>query len=206
MTGDYHMYKPNCKLADLGKEYKIIKNLVLPNKYTKTTQLDHIIISIYGIFVVELRNYKGHISGEFNDKIWIQKTHKIQKEFKNPLHKNYKHIKAVEEYTGIDIKKIFSIVFFSGDSVFDNKMPKNVIDKNLVSYIKSFRKSILSDDDVRNAYNALKRNEVLFSKDNSNVKEFCPKCGAELLMRKSRLGLEFLGCSTFPKCKYTRKL
>ncbi len=33
--------------------------------------------------------------------------------------------------------------------------------------------------------------------------ENCPKCGAELLLRKGRYG-EFIACSNFPKCKYTK--
>ncbi|MDM5272413.1 type I DNA topoisomerase [Sulfurovum sp. zt1-1] len=33
--------------------------------------------------------------------------------------------------------------------------------------------------------------------------EMCPKCGAELLLRKGRYG-EFVACSNFPKCKYTK--
>src|SRR4030042_1547329 len=31
----------------------------------------------------------------------------------------------------------------------------------------------------------------------------CPKCGKELLLRRGRLG-EFLGCSGYPKCKFTQ--
>ena len=33
--------------------------------------------------------------------------------------------------------------------------------------------------------------------------ESCPKCEAELLLRKGRYG-EFIACSNFPKCKYTK--
>jgi DNA topoisomerase-1 len=31
----------------------------------------------------------------------------------------------------------------------------------------------------------------------------CPKCGAPLIFRNSKkTGIQFIGCSTFPKCKY----
>jgi DNA topoisomerase I len=33
--------------------------------------------------------------------------------------------------------------------------------------------------------------------------QICPKCGKELLLRRGRLG-EFLGCSGYPKCKFTQ--
>lgn len=35
--------------------------------------------------------------------------------------------------------------------------------------------------------------------------ELCPECGSELLLRKGRFG-EFVACSNFPKCKYTKNL
>jgi len=35
--------------------------------------------------------------------------------------------------------------------------------------------------------------------------EKCPECGEELLRRKGRYG-EFIACSGFPKCKYTRNV
>ncbi len=33
--------------------------------------------------------------------------------------------------------------------------------------------------------------------------EFCPKCGSELVMRKGKFG-EFIACSAYPKCKYSK--
>ena len=35
--------------------------------------------------------------------------------------------------------------------------------------------------------------------------EMCPKCGSELVKRKGRFG-EFIACSGFPKCKYTKNM
>ena len=35
--------------------------------------------------------------------------------------------------------------------------------------------------------------------------ENCPECGSELVKRKGRFG-EFISCSAFPKCKYTKNL
>lgn len=38
--------------------YKVINNVVLKSG-NKTSQIDHIVISDYGIFVIETKNYKG---------------------------------------------------------------------------------------------------------------------------------------------------
>lgn len=32
----------------------------------------------------------------------------------------------------------------------------------------------------------------------------CPKCGGELIMREGKYGT-FIGCSNYPKCRYTQK-
>ncbi len=33
----------------------------------------------------------------------------------------------------------------------------------------------------------------------------CPKCNSKLIKRNGRYG-QFIGCETFPKCRYTRNL
>ena len=37
------------------------------------------------------------------------------------------------------------------------------------------------------------------------IGEKCPECGSELVLRKGRYG-EFIACSNFPKCKYSRNV
>jgi DNA topoisomerase-1 len=47
-----------------------------------------------------------------------------------------------------------------------------------------------------------KINEKIASiKTNGGV---CPKCGGKLIMREGKYG-NFIGCSNFPKCRYTQK-
>jgi DNA topoisomerase-1 len=41
--------------------------------------------------------------------------------------------------------------------------------------------------------------------EQQKVEKECPKCGNPLVIRKSIYG-EFLGCSTFPKCRHTEKI
>lgn len=43
--------------------YVVDNNLILLNKFGKATQIDHIFISICGIFVIETKNLKGTIVG-----------------------------------------------------------------------------------------------------------------------------------------------
>ena len=57
------------KLDWLSKEYIILNDIMLPTQYG-TTQIDHIVISPYGIFVIETKNYKGWIFGHENSEEW----------------------------------------------------------------------------------------------------------------------------------------
>ena len=57
----------------LDKEkYQLIKNVTLPTE-DGSTQIDHIIVSEFGVFVVETKNMKGWIFGGPNQKTWTQK-------------------------------------------------------------------------------------------------------------------------------------
>jgi len=78
--------------------YKILNDLLLPSSGNlNATQLDHVIISNYGIFCIETKSYKGWIFGNANDKYWTQVIYKHKERFYNPLRQNYAHTKAVEE-------------------------------------------------------------------------------------------------------------
>lgn len=57
----------------LDKEVYIpIKNITLQLSDSSTTQIDHILVSKYGIFVIETKNMKGWIFGGEQQKQWTQ--------------------------------------------------------------------------------------------------------------------------------------
>ena len=62
-------------LKDLDKEkYKILHDIKIenPEALTKTSQIDHIIVSTYGIFCIETKGYKGKIYGKETSRQWCQ--------------------------------------------------------------------------------------------------------------------------------------
>lgn len=88
--------KVRIKLNKLNKKEYIVLNDIMINIEDRTHQIDHIVLSRYGIFVIEMKNYYGLIVGEdINDK-WIQYLGKNKSYFKNPLYQNYGHIKSLE--------------------------------------------------------------------------------------------------------------
>ncbi len=202
-------------------KYHLFKNVTIPT-YNGTTQIDHIIVSQYGIFVIETKNMKGWIFGDKNQKTWTQKIYKHTNKFQNPLHQNYKHVKTLESLLNINKNIIFSIITFVGDSTFKTEMPENVTYMGeFINFINSKKIKLLSEEEVHeiNTLISEKRlsqtikthvNHVQHVKDivrNKENKKLCPKCGNSLVKRISKrganIGSEFYGCSNYPKCRYT---
>ena len=185
-----------------------------------TTQIDHIIVSRYGVFVVETKNMKGWIFGNPDQKTWTQKIYKHSTNFQNPLHQNYKHLKSLESLLGLNDQQVHSLVVFVGDSTFKTEMPKNVTyGWGYVRYIKSKKQLVLSEAGVDVIVNKIgagmltpsfktNREHVKHVKNIVNEKKketTCPKCGSPMVLRETKngpnAGKQFWGCSKFPKCK-----
>ena len=209
-------------------DYHLIKNVTLPT-FTDgieqgTTQIDHIIVSKYGIFVVETKNMKGWIFGSANQKQWTQQIFKHKSKFQNPLHQNYKHIKTLEDtlFTGSNAKNdsIFSVIIFIGDSTFKTKMPDNVrFARGGIEYIKSKTEIVFNSNEVTNVIEQIEsgRFERSYKTNRQHVKHVrkiieeksdikaCSKCGAVMVLRKAtkgkNAGNEFWGYSSFSNCR-----
>lgn len=133
------------------KEYQVYSNVTLELLEDITTQIDHVIISKYGIFVIEAKNYSGWIYGSSKQKTWTQVLHNQKNIFQNPLRQNYKHIKflqallSIPDVMELDEKDFHSIIFFSEQSTFKTDMPPNVMQRGLVPYIKDIKEVKLND-------------------------------------------------------------
>jgi restriction system protein len=198
--------------------YKRFHNIVLETE-NGTTQIDHVILSKYGIFVIETKNYNGWIFGDEKQKTWTQSLYGEKYKFQNPVHQNYRHTKALSKFLNIDHNFIHSIVFFIGESKFQTKMPPNVMMTGLSKYIKNFDQVVFSDQDFFSLeQNFIKlqnkklsnREHVSSLKERYSSSEICPKCGSSLVKKSAKKGSfagnEFLGCSGYPKCKYIKPI
>ena len=154
-------------LKQLDKEsYTVIHDLYIPRPDGKgTTQLDHVVVSRFGIFVIETKNYDHWIFGSAKQKQWTQKIFKKSYKFQNPLHQNDLHLNALEKFLNIEKSNFHSIVFFIGSCTFKTEMPSNVMNKGLLSYIKSFQQELLSPDLVHSI------NKTLLQHDKSMAKK-----------------------------------
>lgn len=206
------------RLSD--KEYRVINNVMLKTE-RGTTQIDHVVISQYGIFVIETKNYKGWIMGGEHSDQWTQNIYGKKHSFRNPLKQNYGHIKALQTLLNLPSNIFISIVAFSPRASIKVSTNQNVIYfSQLKKKICSYKNIILDENElvyltetIRNAnidskenrrshiqgvrYNAEVQNEQI-----SNG--ICPKCGGILLERTGKYG-PFIGCSNYPRCRFTKQ-
>lgn len=101
-------------------DYRVVNNVLLPSLgNTSTTQIDHIVFSIYGIFVIETKSHQGWIFGSRSSKQWTQVLYRSKYRLNNPIHQNYAHIRAIEDILSskLKVKPISLIVFPSADKI-----------------------------------------------------------------------------------------
>lgn len=207
------------ELKKLPKNKYIVLNDIMIKDQNGTHQIDHIILSNYGIFVIEMKNYYGLIKGKEQDNKWCQYLGKFKNRFMNPIHQNYGHIKALSNMLKIDGKHFISMICFSNQAkvIVNCKTTVTQLDY-LINEIKKHNEIIL-DINIEEIKNSILSNNITNKKirkqhiknihSQLRIKEelanrmICPKCGGELVKKNGKYG-KFIGCSNFPKCKYTR--
>lgn len=215
-------------------DYRVLSDLILPLG-SSTTQIDHVVLSRFGIFVVETKNMSGWIFGSSEQRTWTQVLKGGKKRrFQNPLHQNYAHVKAVKAALNVDERAVFNLVVFVGDAEPKTAMPDSVAWSmhELGRIIGSRRQRLYSTtevqgferrlnqtvfeqtpsvkaDHLRNLEmrGELKTTRTVNSETSSQDEPACPRCGAPMAKRTNRkTGECFLGCTRFPKCRGTQAL
>jgi predicted RNA-binding Zn-ribbon protein involved in translation (DUF1610 family) len=188
------------------------------------TQIDHVFISRFGVFVVETKHVQGWIFGNENHRHWTQVIYGNKRQFSNPLRQNYKHVKAVEAALGLPESIIHSVVVFTSNTTFKTAMPPNIsLCRDFVGYIKSFSEVVLADEQVASLVSELSRKtlskshilrvqhvKLLRQRSSPDAHWRCPKCGNRMVIRTAgkgrKVGSQFWGCSGYPGCNYTRNI
>jgi restriction system protein len=138
----------SAKLVLDGGIYHLLSNVTFQLE-SGTTQIDHILVSKFGVFVIETKNYSGQIRGDQHQTMWSQKFKRTSHLFQNPLLQNYKHTRAVEHILAIAPGEIFPLVVFVGNNRFLSAMPDNVTTlSGYLRYIQSKDVVLFSPDQV----------------------------------------------------------
>ena len=145
--GELTVRKMANRFLDKGV-YHILNNITLPTE-DGSTQIDHVIISVYGVFVIETKNMKGWIFGNAREKYWTQTIFRYKNKFQNPLHQNFKHVRVLQDLLGLTQDQLHSVVVFIGNSTLKTEMPENVVKgQEFISLIKSKTKPVLPESEI----------------------------------------------------------
>ena len=127
--------------------FRLLRNVMLPTEDGATTQIDHIVVSQGGVFVIETKSYGNNgtknrpgscwIFGSAADREWTASYPRGRKfRFQNPIRQNFKHIATLSECLGIPKEYFKSVVAFAGMAKFKTEMPPDVMHfRDVLGYI-----------------------------------------------------------------------
>ena len=172
--GELHVHSI---LAQLPEEYTVLDDVVLKTN-SGTTQIDHVVVSRYGVFAIETKNYRGDIYGNDDRQQWTQVivtdvtymkkwyktyTYVTKNRFYNPVKQSVSHANAIKRTLGAwPNLKVVPIVVFAGSAVLKNVTTQHhvVYDDQLLATIRSYSYPCLSDADVAQVVNRLTQQNV----------------------------------------------
>lgn len=173
-------------LEQLPDEYKVLEDVILKKENNTTTQIDHLVVSKYGLFAIETKNYRGDIYGDDKRQEWLQiivtdvtysrkwwktYTYVTKNKFYNPVKQAYGHIYEIKkQLTDWSCLKIVPIVVFVGSADLKHVHTNNhvIYSDELLNTIYGYKTIYLSDCDVEHIINKLNRINVRDSVDNKS--------------------------------------
>lgn len=94
----------------------------------KSTQVDHIIVSPYGIFVIETKNHKGWVFGDIKSSVWTQVLNGENNwraygghdhyTFYNPVRQNEGHLNTLSNQIKIPINYMIGMIVFTNPEAY----------------------------------------------------------------------------------------
>jgi hypothetical protein len=208
-------------LRTLPKDYVVFNDVYLEIK-GKSTQIDHVVISRYGVFIIETKNYTGWIFGNDTSEYWTQTIYEDKYKLRNPLRQNYSHLKTLQSIFGIEERFYFPIVAFhdratlkcetNGNVMYFSELKDFILSKTipkLTDELVNRLSAILMYYSVKNENqkqeHILKVKQDIANKESLVEKGICPKCGGMLIHRQGKYG-EFISCINYPSCRFTQNI
>lgn len=202
-------------------QYKVINDLLI-SSHGHTSQIDHVVVSEYGIFVIETKNYKGWIYGGNYSEFWTQNIFGKKYELHNPILQNQGHVRALKRLLpDVSPDTFIPIVAFSRRATLKLSTKEPVVYwSRLRRTIRTYKTKLLTPEMVQQVYTLLlPSNQVSKEKRKQHVKNVkttitrnqhalannrCPRCGGQLVLRDGKYG-RFYGCQNYPNCRYTHQ-
>ena len=167
-----------------SQKYKVINDVIV-RVNGKTSQIDHLVISNYGIFVIETKNYKGWIVGDEKSEYWTQVIYSRKEKLYNPLRQNYGHVQALKN-TLVDYPSIpyIPIVVFSINADLKVKTSSHVVySVNLLKTIKRYKEEVITDSQKEEIHSIMLSSNV---NDKATRKEHVKAIHTNITRRQTR--------------------
>ncbi|MDU0259394.1 NERD domain-containing protein [Alistipes finegoldii] len=219
--GKYSEKLVNDKISKLSDEYVIFNDLLFESN-GRSTQIDHVIVSPYGVFVIETKGYKGWILGGENSEYWTQTIYQSKHQFYNPIKQNEGHVRFLRYLLKCSVEIPFiPIVVFNNAADLKVYIENHIVINrcNLIHAISQYKTPVLDKTTVDWIVKTIRQNHIIANKEdlkrhkhNAKSQQYksqnlinqgvCPRCGGQLILRQGKFG-SFYGCSNYPKCKFT---
>lgn len=203
----------------LGKniqDEKYVINDLLIVYEGKSSQIDHVLITRTGIFVIETKNYSGRIYGIGDQREWTQVLQygNVKNKLYNPIMQNKSHIYALSKVIGRNDCFVSIIVFPKAELEIKAATPVGDIDI-IEETLKSRTEMIFKVEEINEIYAKLleiKNNPQISAREHVKAikqmrkdidNNICPRCGNKLVLLNGKYG-EFYGCSDYPQCKFKK--
>jgi Nuclease-related domain len=133
-------------LANFGPPDYHLMNHVTLQVNDGTTQVDHILVSRFGVFVIETKDYKGWIFANASQANWTQVLFRWKFKFQNPIFQNMRHVRAVQGLLDfLPPSAIKSVVVFTGEAKFQTEVPQGVFSiSGLIEYLREQTVEVMS--------------------------------------------------------------
>ena len=149
------------RLTQLPEEYRLLEDVIFKTP-KGTTQIDHIVVSKYGVFAIETKNYIGNIYGDDNREKWKQVivnkvryqrnpwkeyTYVTKNEFYNPVKQTLAHTYAIKKALQVLHAPVIPILVFTGGCIIQAESTSCLVitDSELIETILSFKEIVFSD-------------------------------------------------------------
>ena len=198
-----------------GERY-IFNNYIL-KRGNSSAQIDHILVSRFGVYVIETKNYAGMIAGNHNATYWSQTLDygAVKNKMYNPVKQNERHVEYVKRLLPPGTPIFSMVVFVRADIRYVNS-PNVYTYEEFSDILRKDASALLQPSQIKDVAERLTRaqaNHVISDEDHiQNVQiiqekienGICPRCNAKLVLRHGRYG-DFLGCENYPRCTFIKK-
>ncbi len=211
--------------------YLVLHNVTLPlpgsgagrgsggNGGNGSTQIDHVVLSPFGVFAIETKNLAGRIEGSERAAQWTQHLHRRSYAFQNPLRQNHLHLRALQQALQVPASALHSVVALVGRCQLEGHMPPNVVRaEGCVPFIRTHTQPVWSAAEVQHLHARLQASRLPATRatDRQHVRQLverhkaaarrpCPQCASPMVLRTARTGTNagqtFWGCSCYPQCR-----